>query len=367
MRARGATSRPPEAGRRRLGARRAGFTLIELLLALGVFSILVLAILRLLDTSLGIWGRTESSRDLFEASSSVFELLSSDLRALEGGRRGDLVGDWTVFDTDRDGTRGAPMMRLRLVRQASPAERLAAPSAEAGRELDCLETCWALLPPREADADHRSIAVLWRGSRPLGEPGTTSFLSPAFFDAAGRPAPGSLSGVIGGVLWFEAWFASSTSVLREGWKLGDELADCAESWDAWGRGRPDPELARANRAPAAAVRPGDLPVLPRRVRLALELERESDLKRRTRLARDLDPEATALSVLDVDRLPAQGAFLLVDEEWMRLVSVAGGEARVERGARGTSPTAHAARRIVHHGQRVEREVPLPVLREEWLR
>jgi hypothetical protein len=71
--------------------------------------------------------------------------------------------------------------------------------------------------------------------------------------------------------------------------------------------------------------------------------------------------------LDPERLPPAGSFVLVDEEWMRILSVSGGEAAVERGARGTTATAHAPRALVHHGERVEREIPLPVLREEWLR
>jgi prepilin-type N-terminal cleavage/methylation domain-containing protein len=358
-------------------ARRAGFTLLELLLALGLFSILVLAILRLLDTSLRVWGETESRRDLFESSSTVLELLAADLRSLEGGARGDLVGEWVVFDTDKDGTRGAPMSRLRFVRQASPSERLAASSEEAARGLDLVETCWALLPPREAEADRRSVGVLWRGTRTIvrGDAApTTSFFDERFFDAAGRPVPGSLSDVIGGVLWFEVWFASSTSVLHDGWELGNDLADCAASWDAWSRGRPDPELSRFNRPQEApSVAPGKagaeqgLPLLPRRVRIALELERDSELRFRTRLALELGPEAKTFRPLDPERLPPPGSFVLVDEEWMRILSVAGGEASVERGARGTSPTAHAARAVVHHGERVEREVPLAVLREDWLR
>ncbi len=350
---------------------RAAFTLVELLLALGLFSILVLALLRLLDTSLTIWSRTESSRDLLETSSSVLELLAEDLRAVEGGPRGDLVGEWVRFDADQDGTRGAPMLRLRFVRQVSASERLAHASAEEidPRALDLIETCWALLPPRQAERDGRSVGVLWRGSRARGDPGTTSFFDAAFFDAGGRPAPGSLSDVIGGVLWFEAWFASSTSVLHDGWRLGNDLADCSASWDAWSRGRPDPELSPFNQ-PAAARADGrgrarDLPVLPRRVRIALELERDVELKFRTRLSGEVSPDAKSFPVLDPDRLPPQGSCVLVDEEWMRILSVAGGAVSVERGARGTNPSAHAARTLVHHGERVVREIPLAVLREDW--
>ena len=55
-------------------AARAGFTLVELLLAVGLLSILVLALVRLIDTSLTIWGQTEENRELLEVGGAVLEL-----------------------------------------------------------------------------------------------------------------------------------------------------------------------------------------------------------------------------------------------------------------------------------------------------
>ena len=63
--------------------KRAGFTMIEVLLALGLLSILIVALVRLLDTSLTILDRTEVARDLQEMSSSVLDLVAEDVYALE--------------------------------------------------------------------------------------------------------------------------------------------------------------------------------------------------------------------------------------------------------------------------------------------
>ncbi len=351
---------------KRAGAASA-FTLVELLLALGLFAILVVALIRLLDTSLRIWDSAETNRDLLEMSSSVIELLSEDLQSVEGGPRGDLVGEWVRFDTDHDGTRGAPMMRLRLVRQASAADllRLGSGEQQDPRARGLLEVCWALLPEPRAERDARSVGWLWRGARAVGDQDSASFFQPDFFDAAGKPAPGSLCEVTGGVLWFEAWYACQTSVLHDGWSLGADLADCASSWDAWTRSRPDPELHFYNQSAAGAGSADELPVLPRRMLVTLEFERASERKFRTRLARAVDPESKRIAVVDTDRLPQAGSFVLVDEEWMQILSAGSGEVSVKRGERGTLPAAHEPGALLHHGTRSAREIPFPMLREDW--
>src|SRR6185295_14167409 len=117
-------------------ARRRGFTMVELLLALGLLTILIVALLKLIDTSLSILDRTDENRELAEMSAAVMELLCEDVHALEGGARGDLLADWALFDVDRDGISGAPFQRLRLVRHvnAGALQRLA--QTDAGAPAD---------------------------------------------------------------------------------------------------------------------------------------------------------------------------------------------------------------------------------------
>ena len=316
--------------------RRRGFTMVELLLAIGLLSILVVALIRLLDTSLTIWGRTESQRDLDGMGGGVLALLDDDLMALEGGPRGDLLGDWQLFDVDRDGVAGSPMKRLRLVRQA--------PVRRRGEDADLLEVCWALLPPSGVETDQRSLGVLWRGERHLADADTLSFFDEDFFDSTHKPVAGSLSAVTGGVLWFEVWYAAQTSLLREGWTIGEDVADCATSWDAWAAGRLRPDLTWLNTPPAGSPKVAREPLVPRRVRIALELERPADLRWRARLAADLDPEATRIRIDDENKLPEEGTLILIGEEWVRLGPASRGSATVFRGQRGLARHGPPGRR-----------------------
>jgi len=347
-----------------------GFTLVELLLAVGLFSILILALMRLLDTSLTILGRTDETRELSEMGSSTMELLAADVHALEGGKRGDMLADWRLFDLDKDGIDGAPAQRLRLVRHMGAAglQRLAAAQPGAGFETferGLVEVGWALLPGGESDPDARPIGTLVRGERLVGDKDTLSFFDEGFFGPSGKPVPGSLLEITGGVLWFDVWFATQTSIIHDGWELGDELQDCGASWDAWKRARPDPERSFFNQPPAGMPEAKDVPILPRRVRIELELERPRDLRNRTRLAMPVAAEDASFLVKDARRIPAEGAMLLVDEEWMRVLAVNGERVTVERGRRATRRAAHAAETMVHHGWRVVREIPVDMTREDW--
>ena len=105
--------------------KRAGFTMIEVLLALGLLSILIVALVRLLDTSLTILDRTEVARDLQEMSSSVLDLVAEDVYALEVGPRGDMVGDTMYYGrgAGREPTASAVVADLCDVARAMHANR----------------------------------------------------------------------------------------------------------------------------------------------------------------------------------------------------------------------------------------------------
>lgn len=339
--------------------RRLGFTLVELLLALSLLSILIVALVNLIDTSLRIWGRSESQRDLVEVSSGVLELLGRDLAALEAGPRGDLVADWWTFDVDGDTAAGAPFARVRLVKRPSEGE-LARRFPDRTVD-DLVEVTWALLP----EPDAGGLGVLLRGERLLGDAERLSFFDKGFFNAAGKPPAGALELVTGGVLWFECTLASQTSVVNDGWSLGDSPDDCATAWDAWARGRPD-ESRSAYNAPAAALpSPDERPILPRRVRVRLELERHDDLLRRARVSAPVEADDGRIAVDDGERLPGPGRMILVGEEWMEVLAVSGDRATVKRGQRGTAARQHQAGALVHYGWNVERDVAVPLYREDW--
>lgn len=342
---------------------RRAFTLVEIMLALGLLSLLMIAVVNLLDTSLEIWDRTESQRDLVEVGSSAVDLLARDLSSIEPGPRGDLLSEWTMWDTDRDNVAGLSCVRLRMVRRPSLAElhRLGAPE-----DADLVEVCWALLPDRSApEKEARSVGVLYRGERWVGDDASLSFFDDGFFNAAGKAPAGTLNLVTGGVLWAQFSFATQTSIVNDGWSFGDELEDCSTSWDAWNRARPDLELCALNAAASGMPEAKDLPLMPRRIRIELEIERPVELKRRTRLAHAAETELPSIRVEDPDRLPEPGAMILVEEEWMEILSISGQNVSVKRGQRGTRKTNHDPGVVIHHGWRISRAIPIPLYREDW--
>jgi hypothetical protein len=354
-------------------ARRArGLTLVELVVAAGLLTILIVALLRMLDDFLSLWQRSELRRRTAEEASGIAELLAADLASLEGGSRGDLLAEWAFFDGDGDGTAETKWPRVRLVRHASPRELALhqAGRTSAGRDQGLLEVVWTVLPARSAprESDLRAEGVLWRGERLYGSDEDVSIFDPAFLSAAGRPSPNAIEEVSGGVLWLGMQFARPTTLLYDGWRLGDQLEAALPAWDAWGRARANAERHVWNQAAAGLPQPAGRPVLPRRARLEIELEQERDLVRRTRLVRPVEPTEGSFPVEDMRRIPSEpGAHVLIDSEWMRVRSISGGVVSVERAQRGTQPAAHARGALVHFGATLVREVPLPSAREDWAR
>ena len=355
---------------RRRGAR--GMTLVELVVAAGLMTILIVTLLKLVDDFLGLWQQGELRRRTAEEAAGVLELLAGDLAALESGPRGDLLAEWVFFDADGDGTAESKWPRLRLVRHASPRELALLQAGRARPELDqgLLEVFLGVLPARAGvpDPDLRAEGVLWRGERLYGSEEGVSVFDERYLSATGRPAPGAVEEVSGGVLWLGLEFASQTTLLYDGWDLGQGPDAAVPSWDAWKRGRANVERHEWNEFGAGLGEPAGQPLLPRRVRLELELEQSRDLKRRTRVARLVEPADGAVVVEDGTRVPREpGAHVLIGSEWMQVVSRSGDTLTVRRGQRGTAPGIHTRGALVHFGATLVREVPLTVMTEDWAR
>lgn len=371
---------------------RAGLTLVELIVASALASILMVAIFRLLDTSLDLWAKGETRRAVVEQATGTAELLARDLRALHSGQQGDLLAEWVPFDADGDGKPDRLWPRLRFVRQASLADvaRLASESIdpevvakarELGVEVGTLipeeereppplesgliQVAWAVVPAG-SNPDGKVEGLFLRGEELLAPGDVGTFFDEGFFSTGGHPPVGALREVTGGVLWLGLQFATQTSVVHDGWTVGDELRDTAGSWDAWNRGRPDPEAHFWNEPGAGMPAAEDRPLLPRRVLIELEFERPRDRQRRTRLAEELEKETTAFEVDNGQALPrGPGHHLLVGTEWMELAGLDGDRVRVRRGARGTAPQLHPVGAMVHHGEPVVVEVPIVQYVDDW--
>lgn len=345
---------------------RRGLTLIELVIATGLLSVLMLAVFTLLDGSLSLWKRAELRRSITEQGSAVMDLLAGDLRALEPGELGDVVVDWVRFDTNGDGVGDRGWPRLRMVRQASVAELAQhATGGETPLGPALVEVCWSVTPSA-GDADAKMEGVLWRGERLLTDRASLSFFDPGFFGRDHRAPPGALDEVTGGILWLQPLLATQTSIVYDGWKIGRDLDDAATSWDAWEHGRPDSTTIAWNEPGAGMPKAGARPLLPRRVRLELELERPIDRRSRTRTTSAMEANDLTFGVDDPERLPLGGErYVLIDGEWMRITGVSGRRVTVQRGQRDSLARPHEAGRMVHWGLGMVREVPVDLYREDW--
>ena len=98
---------------------RAGVTLVELILALGLFALLSVALVQLLDTTLSVWESAELEREQLEREAALVEWIQRDFEFVESGPDGDLLFDWELVDVNGDGIATRPIPRLRLVRSAS--------------------------------------------------------------------------------------------------------------------------------------------------------------------------------------------------------------------------------------------------------
>lgn len=367
-------------------ARRAGLTLIELVLALGLFALLSMMVVQVLDSTLRVWGSAQGQRYAIGTHAMLSSQILGELDQVASGERGDLLVDWELFDTNGDLVATRPLPRVRFVRRATAADLVRLGQREIdptdpdtarirGGELPLVEVVYCALPrPLEVTDASGALpenlpglpgdVVLWRGERLVDDRSRPSAFDDGFFQF-GFPPPGSAEPLHGGVLWFELQFAGRGTRLDRGWQVGATPQDAVRAWDARGGARLDPALHDFNRPYAALPSYRGEPLFPRRIRLVLEIEAPSDTERRATLARAVAPEDTEIVVDQPRHLPRPDTFVLVGEEWMRVVRVTGNRVRVERGLRGSGALAHRPGTPLQSGRRFEREVSIPLFREDW--
>ncbi len=354
---------------------RAGLTLVELVLALGLFALLAVALVELLDTTLSIWEEAEVERERLGREAALVQWFERDLEFLAGGERGDLLFDWELVDVDGDGIATRPTARLRLVRRAvaEDFDRLGARRVLAGGEVaptpgtsrPLIEVLWALeLDGGAAGQPVRGDGRLLRAECVLDGPPT--YFDRDAFGAGGRVLAEGAQAIAAGVLHWELQFASQTTSLLGGWRVGEDLAAASSAWDA----RDGSRLAAAREHPLNAMAPGTppfdgRPLLPRRVRLVIELERPDRTARRPRLRAPVGAEDLELLLGGARDLPRAGDLVLIGEEWVRVTSIVGERMNVVRGERGTRPIAHPEGSPVQFGDRIEREFTVPQHEEDW--
>lgn len=406
-------------GPERARATRLGMTLVELVIAAFLSSIVMLALVRLVDSATDIWTKGEQRRALIEQAAAAGELVARDLRSLHAGSRGDLIVDWYAHDIDRDGRFERLWPRLRFVRTASPSDlarlrsRAAADIARSARikrggdreealeeltveelaaaakgaidpadvdpaalppvdlgSIGLMEVVWAVIPrTRQGEGQYEGLLV--RGEQLVLPNMPGRLLADDVFDRQGCPGVEFVEEITGGILWFDVRLATQTTTLDTakgdgGWRIGRELTDAATSWDAYCLGRPNVDQHAWNLPGAGMPPPSSVPHLPRRVRLELEVERERDLARRTRVLSDVEEDSVRVDVENGQAVAgAAGRFALVAGEWLRVKSVDGDVMIVERAQRGTARRRIAAGSLVHFGESLVLDVPIVLHRDDW--
>lgn len=407
------------------GSRERGMTLAELILATGLAAIVMGAMVSIVNSALNLWTKGESVRQAREATSAVAGMVANDLRQLHGSPEGDLLVDWDVFDVDRDGQVERLWPRMRFVRDASAREtawigrRALAEAARVERELkrieagdDAEELAEALTEEEllEAAGVSRQDLALGQGEAP--DPSASELLEVLYavvpegsspelrysgklmrserihragdppvlmradaFDSRGHPDPSLAREVARGVLWVRPLMATQTTqvippVVKEdkrAWTTGGQsILDAATSWDAWSRGRPSVEVTDWNDPPPGMPRQGLKPLLPRRIRLELELQRASDRKRAPELLNVVEETATAFEVTSGSRLAsAVGRDVMVGGEWMKIRSVRGDTVTVQRGTRSTKARLLPSGTKVLFGAAIVIDVPIVMYEDDW--
>lgn len=405
--------------------RQAGMTLAELILATGLAAIVMSSMVSIVNSALNLWTKGENARQAREASAAVASMMAHDLRQLHGSPEGDLLVDWDVHDVDRDGQVERLWPRMRFVRDASAREaawigrRALAEAARLQREAkriaagddaeavverltedelleaagvsrqdmalgqgnapdtsasELLEILYAVVPEGKSP-ELRYTGKLVRAERVHRAGDPPVLMRPDAFDSRGLPDLNLAKEVARGVLWMRPLMATQTTHVipavekddRRAWTTGGTaIQDAATSWDAWGRGRPSVEVTDWNEPPVGMPRPGLKPLLPRRIRLELELQRASDLKRAPKLIDVLEETATTFEVTSGARLSkAVGRDVMVGGEWMKVRSIRGDTVTVQRGTRSTKARLIPSGTKVLLGAAVVIDLPVVMYEDDW--
>jgi hypothetical protein len=241
-----------------------------------------------------------------------------------------------------------------------------------------MEVAWVMGPD----------GVLYRGIRaPIGPPQSlfsdqnpyTVDAGPEGEGASDASAPSLLRPFAGDVIHFELlfWTQYSTSWAL-GWPCRREIDEDEQSGplDYWDSTRAilappdevadDPEMFHTFRGRASLTNPRD-DILPAKVMITLVVREQLAAGSTTYLATNLsEGESGSFFVEHPGRLPRDGGFVLIGDEWIEYDEVTGATVTIkQRGARETFPAAHEAMNEVVVGRTFTTIVHVPGYREDW--
>ena len=362
------------------------FTLVELLAATALFAVLGTMLFQMVQGGMELSARGERVRDLEEQALAVMDLMAEDLRHAWCGVGG--AGEQTArfvlenqpFGSPDHGPLLGQTALLRFSRLLHEQRSLAwlrnageRPGAERAATLSGREDPRELLPTGGlaeslytcAQVPDEDLPVLMRLSRsPLG--GAGSLLAAEVADLERRLLWDGVR-LVERVLHFSVRCWAPDTVA---WQVAAESegASASAAWDSTRGLEALGETGLPHELAYDSLLDGRDDLFPPAVRIELVLDPYSDSQlAEAQLAEDLDSESTRLS-LSSGRLGGDERappFVWIDGEWLAVQRRVGGELIVERGQRGTVPSAHRRGSAVRVGQLFERVVLLPSARENF--
>jgi prepilin-type N-terminal cleavage/methylation domain-containing protein len=371
------------------GLRRAppdpGFTLLELMVAIGVFVLLAVVLVGLLQSSLNTWDAGTARKDVYERAQSLFTLLTRDVQSLYVVDVEDAQDIVYPFFGDAD---TAGMSRVRFVRgESSLAGGVARmiPRRQSGRirggamalpsaagssapgsvnvfrpdawEPQLLEVAY-LIDPDPAQA------VLWRLEQPWNPDARQSLFNDDIFNQRSVIASARGAQVDQGLLCWEVlyWTRNTGSwggrAPRRGTPISVRNAGPEVRWDAT---RQYDERFAFYR-PVAKDMPLD-PVYPELIRITVVLEPLVGERTRTILAAPVDGQSLEIPVASTRNLPPPPNYVRIGREWIAYRAMDGGTLRGTRGVWGTKAMPHAAGEAVRSGFVFSTVIPVPMYRD----
>ena len=347
-----------------------GFTLLELMVSIGVFVLLAVVLVGLLQAALGTWDAGTSRKDVYERAQTVFTLLTRDLQALYAV---DVEGpDDVVYPLFGDAdAEGRARIRFVVVKGSigGAAARLFDPTNRRGGtgggsvsvsnpeawEPELVEVAYALDPdPLQA--------VLWRADRPWDRRGNNSFFDDARFNARAFFPSARGEHIDKGILHWEIqyWTRNTGSWTGPRPRKGvtARVAGPEVRWDA--TRQYDPLFAFHK--PVARDVCLD-PVYPEMIRIGIVLEPQVGERTSSFLVAPVDASATEIPVASTRGFAPGPAFARVGKEWVFYQSATPGSIRGSRGARGTKPQPHSAGEPIRTGLTFTTVVYIPMSRE----
>ncbi|MCE9634157.1 MAG: prepilin-type N-terminal cleavage/methylation domain-containing protein [Planctomycetes bacterium] len=390
-----------------------GFSLIELMVAMGIFSVIGIAIVSLLTRATEFSRAGTSTTEVLDTLQSFTETFGADAGAIYSRSDSDdgapvvrLYSDVVKTDVDGDQRPDAQVRRLMFVRMI-PGEATGSVTRTAGsnvgatavmdQNLDLekaakgslrptgglMEVFWTAVPENKDDL---ALLTAYRGVlAPPGVAGKTFFPTKWAADPTARGpvdrGPVDLKDVqavarpvLAGILYFgvdfwsrrtETWDA--TIVPPKGplqvWDSTRGIIPKGKGIDGFWFAKPNV----VNETPTLLDSGDD--TFPRRMRVTLVAEEAGQTARTGLLMSELSADAAVIDVSDVRFIPATDTtqrFVKIGPEWIEFGGVEGNRITgCKRGVRGTTAVAHEYGSRVHYGRTVVREIAIATYRDAY--